>query len=716
MKPSRTHTFAIDRRRLLMTVPAAAVLSACGGGGGDDEPAPVNPPTQPPTAAPQLSLLAGSLGDEGNLDGPATLSRLNNPGGVAIDAAGTIFIADSGNHTVRKLDAAGVLSTLAGQAGALGSADGVGAQARFRFPRAVAVDGAGGVFVADSGNHTIRHVDAQGAVRTVAGAAGVAGEPGAAVDVPVPGPQARFSSPMGLAFDGQFLYVADNNNNGIRRIDASGNVTLHAGSADGSRGAAVMSASRAAARFNRPHSLALDSKGALWVSDQGNNAVRRVFDTVVNFAQGLGTGTPPITAPKGLTVERATDTVFVMCAGNQVLHVQPIETVANIDALNAANFGDADGPFGSEPDNASFNAHLGEFTVLGGALCMDEANGRLLVADLGNSLIRAITLNAKPRVVSTLAGQRLALAGATNGAGAAARFNAPVHLTRANDGGVLVAQAQGSKTVRHLTLDGAVTDAAVVGNASANLSLASSAAQAPNGDLYIAGGERISVARNGTTQTLVAPVAFGPFVDGPSGVARIGFVSAMTVDAQGNAVIADTAARAVRRISPAGSVSRIAGRYGERGSQTGDALDEALLDTPVAVVAAPDGSLLVLDAGNRNIVRIARNAAGRDEVQLVAANFNDPRALALDAAGNLYVAEGTLQTILRITPAGERKTVVGRDGVRGFQPGALPGALALPFFDEEVEAAGNRVGLLVVGDRLLLTMEQAVVQITPLPQ
>jgi hypothetical protein len=126
--------------------------------------------------------------------------------------------------------------------------------------------------------------------------------------------------------------------------------------------------------------------------------------------------------------------------------------------------------------------------------------------------------------------------------------------------------------------------------------------------------------------------------------------------------------------------------------------------------------LLVLDAGNRNIVRIVRNAAGRDEVQLVAANFNDPRALALDAAGNLYVAEGTLHTVVRITPAGERKTVVGREGVRGFQPGALPGALALPFFDEEVEAAGNRVGLLVVSDRLLLTMEQAVVQITPLPQ
>ena len=152
----------------------------------------------------------------GSNDGPATMARFNQPTGLATDVAGNVYVADTENSTIRKIGIDGRVSTLAGLAGEAGSVDGVGGVARFRFPRSLAVDAVGNIYVADSGNNTVRRVAPDGVVTTLAGQAGTSG------DADGPATAARFQHLSSIAVDaGGILYVGDNN--GLRQID-HGNV------------------------------------------------------------------------------------------------------------------------------------------------------------------------------------------------------------------------------------------------------------------------------------------------------------------------------------------------------------------------------------------------------------------------------------------------------------------------------------------------------------
>lgn len=223
------------------------------------------------TPAGVTSTLAGS-GTATFMEGTGTAASFNSPAGVAVDATGNVYVADGANNRIRKITALGVTSTLAGSGAATPFANGTGAAATFSFPNGVAVDVAGNVFVADPGNNRIRKITAAGAVTTLAGSATGASAPFADGT----GAMATFNFPRTVALDGSGnVYVADALNHRIRRVTSAGVVTTLAG-APGNPPTPYVDGASGIATFNNPQGVALDSNGQVFVGDQDNKVVRKI--------------------------------------------------------------------------------------------------------------------------------------------------------------------------------------------------------------------------------------------------------------------------------------------------------------------------------------------------------------------------------------------------------------------------------------------------------
>lgn len=218
-----------------------------------------------------VSTLAGN-GQPGSADGTGAQARFNGNGGVAFDAAGNLFVADWDNHTIRRITPAGVVSTFVGQAGQAGSSDGTGNAARLRNPNGLTIDASGNLYLADWGNHTIRRITPAGVVTTLAGQAGAAGSADGV------GSAARFNLPGAVAIDGNgFLYVSDINNHTLRRVRiADGTVETWAGTA-GQPGTA--DGNGAAARFNQPAWISATTDGTVFLVPAAGDTVRRISPT-----------------------------------------------------------------------------------------------------------------------------------------------------------------------------------------------------------------------------------------------------------------------------------------------------------------------------------------------------------------------------------------------------------------------------------------------------
>ena len=220
-----------------------------------------------------VTTLAGSTSHRGNLDGTGTGAWFSSPTGIAADSTGNLFVADAFTNTIRKVTSAGVVSTIAGSAVPGGSLDANGTAARFNFPTGVAVDGAGNLYVADAYNDTVRKITSDGSVATLAGLAGSPGASGTTVT------DALFNQPIGVAVDGSgTVYVADTVNCTVRKITASGAVTTVAGTVFANAGIAGFAdgTTTMLTLFNQPRGLVPDGSGGLYVADTGNAAIRQI--------------------------------------------------------------------------------------------------------------------------------------------------------------------------------------------------------------------------------------------------------------------------------------------------------------------------------------------------------------------------------------------------------------------------------------------------------
>ena len=310
----------------------------------------------------------------GLVNGTGKIVKFNHPFGLAVDAAGNLYIADVGNNIIRKMDTTGLVSTFAGIGGVKGAANGLDSLATFNKPFGVATDALGNVYVADAGNNLIRMIGTAGVVSTFAGT-GIAGSSNVADSV-------TFNSPLGVAIDGSGnAYVADYENNLIRKISQAGVVSTLAGS--GAKGAD--NGLDTTATFNLPEAVAVDAAGNVYVADNGNDLIRKVTPAgqVSTFAgsgqpgKSDGTGTSAsFNSPFGIAIDAAGN-VYVADSGNNLIRkITPDGAVTTIAGSGSKGANDATGKA------ASFNTPSG--------IAIDKL-GNIYVADENNNLIRKIT-------------------------------------------------------------------------------------------------------------------------------------------------------------------------------------------------------------------------------------------------------------------------------------------------------------------------------------
>ncbi len=653
-----------------------------------------------------MSVLAGHPYGSGSADGTGAAASFALPKAVAVDASGNVYVADTNNSVIRKITAAGEVTTLAGTAGLSGSIDGTGTAALFSYPQGIAVDASGNVYVADTRNSTIRHITPQGVVTTLAGTAGA---PGNVDDV---GNAARFNSPAGIAVDrsGDVL-VADTGNNTIRTIagpsrSAPGLVKTLAGGASSPSGA---DGTGAAANFNRPLGIALNaSTSSLYVADYNNQRIRKVTSKGV-----VTTVSPPLDHPTAVVVD-ASGNVYVAESGKGIISEIAAADGKVMTVAGTGVRGAADGPAAA----AAFNNHFG--------LARDGA-GNLYVADTYNSTIRKISTTG---VVSTLAGTP-AVAGSADGSGGAASFSNPEGVAVDASGNVYVVDS-GNNLIRKITPDGVVSTLAGPAGSKglANGSSTPAIFAVPHGiavdasgNVYVAdiGSNTIrKITSDGVVTTLAGNATVAPgYVDDMGSAARFRGPVNIAVDAFGYVYVADLYNHIIRKVTPMGAVSTLAGTAGATGAADGTGAN-ARFDSPVGIAVDGVGNVYVADIGNNNIRKITANGevttlAGNADVGPGSADgvgsaalFNSPEGVAVDLAGNVYVADAQNDTIRKITPARVVSTVVGTAGSGRFSPGALPGSISIAY--------GNRGGLALAPDHsLYFTNNNAVVKVSNLP-
>lgn len=293
-----------------------------------------------------VTTLAGETFAHGYADGQGRAAHFNFPCGVVLAPTGMLYVADAGNHTIRQITPQGLVTTLAGQAGRTGSLDGSGEKALFNQPNGLAIDRAGTLYIADQLNHTIRKITAAGLVTTLAG------KPGSPGNTDGKGSAARFHAPSGVAVDtAGMVYVADITNHTIRKITPAGVVTTLAGQAG--QGGRVNGPGNVA-RFYYPGGLTCDAAGVLYVVESPGVNLRKITPAGVVSTLSIHNNSVAPEATRGIdgvAVDKTGNIYLTDAFNHLVLKATP---AGNADRLagQVGVYGDRDGLALSE---ASFN-------------------------------------------------------------------------------------------------------------------------------------------------------------------------------------------------------------------------------------------------------------------------------------------------------------------------------------------------------------------------
>ncbi|MBS0377975.1 MAG: hypothetical protein JSS29_05760 [Proteobacteria bacterium] len=597
-----------------------------------------------------MKFLAGSAGGYGDVDGTGTSARFNGPVGIVADGAGNLYVTDgSPGGPIRKITAAGVVTTFAGSI-SQGSADGSGKDAGFSDPKGIRIDSAGNLYVADTGNSTIRKVTPDAVVTTLAGSAGGWGSQDGT------GPAATFFEPYALAVDSSgFVYVADSNNNEVRKISPQGVVTTLVPAKTGLYGPSGIAVNAAGTVYvsntyggniqqvtpagvmttltsslfstcAEPWGLIVNTAGTLFVAD--STAILQVspggaVTPISGACQPVGSDFAASFFGAADIAMDSTGTMYVTDQfNNRIDKVTPAGVVTTFAGAASAN-GNADGTGAA----ALFNSPS--------AVAADAA-GDVYVADTNNSSIRKVTpdgivttlnvsLAGKPTGITLGSDNSLyvtlleevdkispqgaltklagGVAGSTDGTGGAARFNAPSGIA-INGAGVVYVADLGNCTVRAMTPAGVVTTlAGSAGECSASVDGTGSAArfQGPTdvavdsaGNVYVSDVTQ-AVAQGGSQQVLIRKVTPQGTVTTIVPNGSLGFLGdgALACDAAGNLYIADALKHEVNKVTPQGALSTAVGSVTPFGLAFAPA--PATLSWPTAVAVLSTGQLVIVD-------------------------------------------------------------------------------------------------------------------------